>query len=129
MKTEKREIGDKGEELSTMFLMKQGFEIIGRNYWRPWGEIDIITKKGTYLHFVEIKTVTRNLALLKDNEEYSPFDNITFDKKRRMTRAIKTFLLENRQFIDTDWQADVIAVYLDRNSSEYKIDFLEDIDL
>ena len=129
MKTEKREVGDKGEELSTMFLMKQGFEIIARNYWKPWGEIDIIARKGNYLHFVEIKTVIRNLATLKDNEEYSPFDNITFDKKRRTTRAIKTFLLENRQFTDADWQADVIAVYLDRDSEECKIDFLEDIDL
>lgn len=129
MKTKKRETGDKGEELSTTFLMKQGFKIIARNYWKPWGEIDIIAQKGTCLHFVEIKTVIRNLATLKDNEEYSPFDNITFDKKRRMSSAIKSFLSENRQFTDADWQADVIAVYLDRNSSEHKIDFLEDIDL
>ncbi|MBI5140124.1 MAG: YraN family protein [Candidatus Vogelbacteria bacterium] len=129
MKTEKREIGDKGEDLSAMFLMKQGHKIVARNCWKPWGEIDIVTKKDGYLHFVEVKTVIRDLSQFREDEEYSPFDNITFDKKKRISRAIKTFLLENREFTNADWQADVIAVYLDKNSDKHKIDFLEDIDL
>jgi len=39
--------------------MKQGFSVIGRNYNKPWGEIDIIAQKSDLLCFVEVKTVSR----------------------------------------------------------------------
>jgi len=129
MKTQKMETGDRGEELAEMFLMKQGYKIIARNYWKPWGEIDIVAKKGEWIHFVEVKTVIRDLASIKDNEDYSPFDNITADKKRRLCSALKTFLAENSYSADADWQVDAIAVYLDKVSKKYDIDFLEDVDL
>ncbi|MBI2121043.1 MAG: YraN family protein [Parcubacteria group bacterium] len=56
--TEKRKIGDLGEDVATMFLMKQGFKVLERNYLRKWGEIDIIAKKDQKLYFVEVKTVS-----------------------------------------------------------------------
>jgi Holliday junction resolvase-like predicted endonuclease len=56
--TEKRKTGDLGEDVAVMFLMKQGFSIIERNYLRKWGEIDIIAKKAGKLYFVEVKTVS-----------------------------------------------------------------------
>jgi Holliday junction resolvase-like predicted endonuclease len=62
-KTEKRKTGDLGEDIASMFLMKQGFIVVERNYLRKWGEIDIVAKKDRTLHFVEVKTVscgTRN---------------------------------------------------------------------
>jgi Holliday junction resolvase-like predicted endonuclease len=58
-KTEKRKTGDLGEDIAEMFLVKQGFKILERNYLRKWGEIDIITKKDRKLYFVEVKTVSR----------------------------------------------------------------------
>ncbi len=57
-KTEKRKTGDLGEEIAVMFLMKQGFSIVERNYLRKWGEIDIVAKKDGTLYFVEVKTVS-----------------------------------------------------------------------
>lgn len=57
-KTEKRKTGDLGEDIAAMFLMKQGFCIVERNYLRKWGEIDIIAKKAERLYFVEVKTVS-----------------------------------------------------------------------
>lgn len=55
--TEKRKIGDIGEELASMFLVKHGFEVIERNYRKKWGELDIIAAKDNLLHFIEVKTV------------------------------------------------------------------------
>jgi len=55
--TEKRRIGDIGEEVASMFLVKQGFTIIERNYQKKWGELDIIGTKNNLLHFIEVKTV------------------------------------------------------------------------
>lgn len=58
-KTDKQIIGDLGEGIICNYLKDKGFEIIERNYWKPWGEIDVITQKRGIIHFVEVKTVTR----------------------------------------------------------------------
>jgi len=44
-RTEKRKLGDIGENIACDFLKSRGFEIIERNYLRKWGEIDIVTRK------------------------------------------------------------------------------------
>ena len=51
--------GEMGENIAVRFLMKQGYSILGRNYTKKWGEIDIIAEKERKLHFVEVKSVSR----------------------------------------------------------------------
>ena len=43
--TNKQKIGQIGEEVATRFLVKNGFDVLGRNYRKFFGEIDIIAKK------------------------------------------------------------------------------------
>ncbi|MCG2694717.1 YraN family protein, partial [Candidatus Parcubacteria bacterium] len=57
-KTQKQIIGNLGEGIACNYLKNEGFNIIERNYWKPWGEIDIIAQKGAILHFVEVKSVS-----------------------------------------------------------------------
>jgi len=56
-KTKKQETGDIGEKIAGRFLAAKGFEIIGKNYRKPWGEIDIIVQKAGKTHFIEVKTI------------------------------------------------------------------------
>ena len=56
-KTEKQETGDIGEKIAGLFLKSKGFTVIGTNYRKPWGEIDIIVRKKGKIHFIEVKTV------------------------------------------------------------------------
>ncbi|MCX6735720.1 MAG: YraN family protein [Candidatus Parcubacteria bacterium] len=56
-KTEKQETGDIGEKIAGLFLKTKGFTVIGTNYRKPWGEIDIIVQKKGKIHFIEVKTV------------------------------------------------------------------------
>ncbi len=129
--TEKRGTGDRGEEISCQFLMKRGLEIVERNHWRKWGEIDIVAKnpKDNVIHFVEVKTASRDFSRGDDfDSEYSPADNITHEKKKRFRRVIQTYLLENK-LEEHDWQADVTLVYLDSGSEKHQIEILDDIDL
>lgn len=47
--------GQKGEDLATQFLEKQGYRIIARNFRYRRAEIDIIAQKEKLLIFVEVK--------------------------------------------------------------------------
>jgi putative endonuclease len=125
--TEKQIIGRVGENTACKFLVKHGFEIIERNYWKKWGEIDIIAKKEGILHFIEVKTVScKNLDnAIHETNGNRPEENVHPWKLKRLSRVIQTYLLEKD--IDDEWQFDVIAVFLDLNKKEARIRFLENI--
>ncbi len=128
--TEKRSTGDRGEEIVCEFLMKQRSTIVERNHWRKWGEIDVVSKdiKDNMYHFVEVKTVVRDLGRGDLDDDYSPADNMTREKRARLSRVIQTYVAENR-LGESDWQVDVALVYLDKYSDKFKIEILEDVDL
>lgn len=148
-RTEKRKIGDIGENIACKFLMKRGFEIIEQNYNKKWGEIDIIALKrgqagkGDKLHFIEVKSVTRdNLERVspacpaRETDTYRPEDNLHPWKLKRLSRVIQTYLLgyDRKRDVsyacparETDWQFDVIVVYLDIKGLQAKVNYMEDI--
>ena len=47
--------GKSSEHLACEFLLKNGCEILARNFSSKFGEIDVIAKKDGILRFVEIK--------------------------------------------------------------------------
>ena len=47
--------GKKGEDLAVAFLQKQGYQILERNYRYKHSEVDIISRIGDTLVFVEVK--------------------------------------------------------------------------
>lgn len=121
-------VGKIGESLAAMFLMKQGFRVKGRNYWRKWGEIDIIAQKDNKTHFVEVKSVScENIDLisLKNNTDYRPEENLHKRKMSRLARVIETYLQEH---VDVDdWCIDAIIVYVDQEHKKSKIRMIENI--
>lgn len=125
--TTKQITGRVGEEAAGVFLKKHNFSIIDRNYRRSWGEIDIIAQKGDYLHFVEVKTVTRDHldTACPSDDRYEPEDNIHPWKRKRLRRIIETYLTAKKY--NSEWQVDSIAVYLNKEGKVLKVDWLEDI--
>jgi putative endonuclease len=113
-----------GESVAEKFLRKNGFVILERNYWKKWGEIDIIAQKDNAIRFVEVKTVSRE-NLEERVGEHRPEDNLHPRKFERMARTIESYLIEHD--IQKDWQIDVITVRLDIKSKRAKVDFLENI--
>ena len=120
--------------------MKRGFEIIEQNYNKKWGEIDIISKKGEKLHFIEVKSVTRDSLkhVSPETDAYRPEDNLHPRKLKRLSRVIQTYLLgydrvshlsarSQAKEDETDWQFDVIVVYLDLKGLQAKVNYMEDI--
>ena len=70
--TEKRRLGDRGEDYTARYLQKQGYTITGRNWHSRYGEIDIIAENGEYLLFVEVKTRKAESYLLAHPTEKQP---------------------------------------------------------
>ncbi len=118
-RTEKRKIGDIGENIACDFLERRGFEIIERNYLRKWGEIDIIAKKKDMIHFIEVKSVTHGTS------EYRPEDNMHPWKLRRLSRAMQTYMLEKK--LDLDWQLDLVTVKMDQQTRKARVELIENI--
>jgi len=135
--TQKQIIGSLGEDVAERFLKGRGFEIVDRNYRKKFGEIDIIAKKSEVIHFVEVKTVSReNLKDVKDKKKESlndfedcfrPEDNVHPWKLKRLSRAIQVYLAECKLGEETCWQFDVVTVLLDVKNKIAKVKILEDI--
>lgn len=130
MVSEKRKFGNIGEAVAEKFLAGRGFTVIARNYLKPFGEIDIIAKKQGKYHFVEVKTVSREIqegSVSRVTDEYNPMENVHPKKLARLHRTIETYLMENNVSHETPWQLDVITVQLDLNNKKAKVDHLENI--
>lgn len=123
METQKRRIGNIGEDLSVKFLVKHGYVIIDRNYLKPFGEIDIICRKDGILHFVEVKTVSRKTSSV--NDSHRPEDNVHYSKLKRIGRTIQSYLFEYS--IEAEWKFDVITVELDHDRKSAHIMMLADL--
>lgn len=112
--TRKIDIGNRGEDLATKFLRKNKYKIIERNYWRKWGEIDIIARaKDKTLVFVEVKTVTGPHPYIEAEEQ------MTHAKITKLRRTAELYANENEGKLKEDrgWQIDLVAITLDEDGS------------
>jgi putative endonuclease len=124
-RTEKRRLGDIGENIACEFLTKRGFKVIEKNYLRKWGEIDIVASKDGVMRFVEVKSVKGSVSGVTSNDMYRPEDNMHPWKLKRLSRVIQTYLLEKR--IDQDWQLDLVTVKIDESIKKARVEILENI--
>ena len=69
-------LGKQGEKQAIKYLKQNGWKIIEKNYKNPFGEIDIIAKKGEIYAFVEVKTRLQDIFGM-------PSEAVTSSKKRR----------------------------------------------
>lgn len=125
--TQKQATGEIGESLAVKHLVKHSFKILDRNYRKKWGEIDIVAEKNSVLHFIEVKSISYGLKSGVSHETYQPEENVNFWKRKRLSRAINTYLSEKQVADATEWQVDIIAVFLDFKSRRAKIRVTENV--
>ncbi len=122
-----KEIGRLGEDIACLFLMKRGYSIVCRNYYRKWGEIDIIAELGQILYFIEVKTVTdHNVIRETSRGEYRPEDNINPWKLKKLSRIISTYLA-NSAVPDQEWKFLALIVKLNMKTRRAHVYIIEDI--
>lgn len=119
-KTQK--IGYIGEQVAGMFLVKHGFSIIEVNYTKKIGEIDIVARKGSVLHFIEVKSVSRgtsgissfdNPGFYEKTQKIRPEHQFHVKKFRRFAKTVQLYLAERHVSPETPWEIDLLTVYLD----------------
>ena len=121
-------IGRIGEQIAADYLCGKRFEIICRNYRQKSGEIDIVAKINSMIHFVEVKTVScENLKNSDRISGYRPEDNVHRWKRERLKRAISIFLQEKYSDLEPDWQFDIITVEIDDMNKIARVNFIKDI--
>ena len=124
-RTEKRKLGDIGENMACEFLDRRGFEIIERNYLKKWGEIDIVARKDGIIRFIEVKSVSASVVTHGTSDAYRPEDNMHPWKLKRLSRAMQTYLLDRK--LDCDWQLDLITVKIDQEMRKARVEIVENI--
>lgn len=125
-KTQK--IGEIGEKLAQTFLMKQGFSIIEANYTKKMGEIDIVAKKGKVWHFIEVKSVSRDLGNVshETNDGFRPEENMHEAKIRKFVRTVEYYRMA-KDLTEEDFQIDLALVYIDQNRRVGRVKLMENV--
>ena len=98
-----KEIGNNGENKAADYLENQGYSIIERNWRTNRGELDIIAVKNDILVFVEVKTLPNGTMDMIQRE-------LNYQKRQRIIKTSKRFLLNHRQYSNSYIRFDVIVI-------------------
>ena len=124
MKNQNSTTGKLGEDIAVKYLENHNYKILGRNYRKPWGEIDIIAletiQKSQELVFIEVKAQNQEF-------EWRPEENITRHKKRQLSRIITSYLKANKIPENQNWRIDVLAITLDFKTKNAQIEHIKNI--
>lgn len=96
-----KKLGAEGEKKARNYLRLHGWKILEKNYKNPFGEVDVIAKKGDTIAFIEVKT--------RLSESYgAPSEAVDKRRKNRYIMGAKYYFL-NRE-IDCTVRFDIIEI-------------------
>ncbi|MBI1307778.1 MAG: YraN family protein [Bacteroidetes bacterium] len=109
--SQKKALGRKGEEMAVRYLIKNGFEIIDRNFRIGRAEIDIIAKENEEWVFVEVKTRS-------SVKQGYPEQSISIKQEETLRSAALDFMFDRPEipFI----RFDVVAIHKEENRTHLK---------
>lgn len=85
---QRKELGNCGEAIAENYLLKNNYEIIEKNFFCRYGEIDIISKIDEYIVFIEVKT--------RSGMGYgNPAEAVNSVKKKHLYRTASYYLCKN----------------------------------
>ena len=103
MKKFNLQTGNLGEEIAKKYLEKKGYKIIERNFKTKYAEIDLVTRQGKELVFVEVRT--------KKGELFgTPEDSLNKRKLRKLWLNAQVYA--NRIHWKGDCRIDAVCIVL-----------------
>lgn len=115
-------LGQHGEQIAEVFLNKNGYKLLEKNYrYSRMAEIDIIAKEKDCIVFVEVKT--------RSSIDFGhPFEAINKKKIENIIQAGLAYLNETQEKYKR-YRIDVIAIIGDINTMTPKIEHLKNVGL
>ena len=108
------QLGKKGEQLAVDFLLKNGYDVIERNYRFDKAEVDVIAQKNDTLAIIEVKT--------RSTTDFgNPQDFVKPKQIQRLVKAVNEYVTVNE--LDVEVRFDIIAIVKDGKG--YRIEHLE----
>ena len=112
-KSDNKRTGDLGETIAAQYYSRKGFSIVGRNYLKNYGEIDIVARgtNGKH-HFIEVKSVSYETKADLDSAvthgTWRPEEKVDASKLRKIGLTVEAWLREHPGVYQ--WQIDVVTV-------------------
>lgn len=98
-----RKTGYLYEERAAAFLKEQGYDILERNFYSKYGELDIIARDGAYIVFVEVK-------YRKSMRRGQPWEAVDLKKQRHIIRTAQYYMKSNQFSQGTPCRFDVVSI-------------------
>ena len=93
--------GHAAEWIAAAFLIVHGYRILARRFRSPYGEVDIIARRGKRLAFVEVK---RRPTVIEAEWSFGPTQG------ERIGRAAEHFMRRHRRYRDHEMGMDLILI-------------------
>jgi putative endonuclease len=117
-----REVGFLAENIAARHLIDGGYEILDKNYRKPWGEIDIIAKLNDTVVFVEVKANSQEFGY-----GFKPEIRVDQNKLAKIKRTAWLYLEHELHNTDLEWQIDIVTVIFDIPNKKAKISHFKNI--
>ncbi len=99
-------IGKLGERIAFLYIKQRKYKVIDKNFRRPWGEIDIISKSpDNELSFMEVKS-----SVFAGTNFPTPEDHMDNGKIKRLRKICEYFANRFTNLSDNGWKIDFISV-------------------
>lgn len=98
----KQSQGKEAEQIAESWLIKQGLQLIQRNYRCRLGEIDLIMRNKTHLIFIEVR--------FRKNQRFGGAAlSVDWQKQRKIMRTARAFLAYHPFYANYPCRFDIIA--------------------
>ena len=85
-------LGRTGEAIAEDFLRRRGHHVLDRRFRTRRGEVDLVTRSGEHLYFVEVKT----RRVVAEHDAFGGgFEAIGWRKQRSMQTLARTWIARN----------------------------------
>lgn len=93
-----KKVGTDAEDLACKYLLGLGYQILTRNFYSRFGEIDIIAKKSNVIHFFEVKY----------SKKCNPLERITPAKLSKIIKTVDFYMYTKNCY--NEYQVDALLV-------------------
>jgi putative endonuclease len=106
-------LGRRGENLAAKTLRRKGYRIVAANVRTPYGELDLVARRGRWVVFIEVKTRT-STAFGHPEEAVGPA------KRRRLSKSALHWLTENN-LTEAPARFDVVGIMESASGSRVNV--------